>query len=552
MKRVTKLFMMCMVFLLMTGFILPAMTMVSVTAENGKGLVAYYKFDQDLKDYSGNGNDGIEGAGKVSYVKAIVGNGASFDGTTYIEVEDSDALDLNTAFTVSLWLYKDGAGPKGNAPILSRGDSSEQDENTPFAVYHDRDGYEPMVRLINSEDWKELQSGVKISPQKWHLLTVTFDSKDVKFYVDGQFKGKQSWGSGELFNTTQKLIIGADPTSTGTLFKGIMDDLRIYNYTQNDAEIKALYEATKVYDTKGKMVAYYKFDQDLKDYSGNTNNGEEAAGKITFMKGQVGNGAKFDGTSYIEVKDNDTIDFDKAFTVSAYIYKTTKGPDGNAPILSRGDISEQTEDTPFALYHDSDGYKPMLRLVNLNDWSEALCSTAVGLNKWYLLTVTFDSKEVKFYIDGVFKNKQTWNGGELFHSTQSLLIGCDPSNSAKVFDGVIDEMKLFNYALTDAEVKSLGNTKNGTIAADTNKYKALAVAPDKAATLKIGQVLPLKVIGTTTQGKNIDVTSFASYKTDNSAIAVAEAGKLIGKSTGTTNITISYGGITKIIKVTVK
>ncbi|HYF75313.1 MAG TPA: hypothetical protein VD757_01890, partial [Candidatus Nitrosocosmicus sp.] len=57
-----------------------------VQADANTGLVAHYKFDGDLKDSSGKGNDGSPEGNGITYADAKFGKGAKFDGATYITV----------------------------------------------------------------------------------------------------------------------------------------------------------------------------------------------------------------------------------------------------------------------------------------------------------------------------------------------------------------------------------------------------------------------------------------------------------------------------------
>jgi len=67
------------------------------------------------------------------------------------------------------------------------------------------------------------------------------------------------------------------------------------------------------------LVAHWKFDGSLDDSSG-INNGV-SIGKIAYTDAIFGKGAKFDGKSYIEVADNDSLDLTNAFTFSFWAYK---------------------------------------------------------------------------------------------------------------------------------------------------------------------------------------------------------------------------------------
>jgi hypothetical protein len=204
-----------------------------------EGLVAHYPFDGDYKDYSGNDNDGIP-KGSMAFTDAVLGKGASFDGKSWIEVSDSDSLDLSTALTFSVWLYKQDAGTGGWAVVFSKGDTSARDSNSPYALLHSYDGKSPSIGLVKNNYREMIGSTAKTNFSVWYLLTVTWDGADIKYYINGELKDTKEW-VGTLPNSDSKLIIGSDPPGSTEYFRGFMDDLRIYDHALSGGEIKALY-----------------------------------------------------------------------------------------------------------------------------------------------------------------------------------------------------------------------------------------------------------------------------------------------------------------------
>ncbi len=80
------------------------------------GLVAYYPFNGNTQDLSGNNNNGT-GKGSISYVTAVRGTGLKLRGITnpeyvnnpdYVFVPNSPSLQFSNAFTVSYWVRIDG------------------------------------------------------------------------------------------------------------------------------------------------------------------------------------------------------------------------------------------------------------------------------------------------------------------------------------------------------------------------------------------------------------------------------------------------------------
>jgi hypothetical protein len=205
------------------------------------GLVAFYPFDSDYQDNSGGGNHGTL-KGSIPFVSAAVGNGAKFDGKSWLEVNDSVSLDLYDAYTFSAWIYKENAGAGGWSVILEKADSSAMDNRSPYGFAHTQDSYSPTVHFAYNNKLTTISSDTRTNFKEWNLTTVTWDGTNVRFYINGVLKATKSWNN-TLPNSTSKLSIGRGPIGSTEYFVGIIDELRIYNRAISQEEITSLYGA---------------------------------------------------------------------------------------------------------------------------------------------------------------------------------------------------------------------------------------------------------------------------------------------------------------------
>jgi hypothetical protein len=301
------------------------------------------------------------------------------------------------------------------------------------------------------------------------------------------------------------------------------------------------------------LVAHYKFDGDLKDASANKNDGNIAHGDIMFENGKKGKAAKFDGESYIEVEDNDTLNLSEAFTISAWLYKLEDENYGYAPILSKG-TGTDSESSPYALFHDGAIPDPYLILHNKEEWNSLSLNDkyTTEFSQWYMLTVTFDAtkQRVNFYLDGSFKGFERWEYGAIYNTNEKLYIGFGEIYSEQGFYyGSMDELKIYNYALGDKEIKSLYND----VVPEPKEYQALNITPNKKAIIKAKGILNINVTGVTADGKKDDITKKAIYQSSDEAIAIVNnEGKISTLSKGNVTITVTYGKLKKKINITAK
>ena len=143
------------------------------------------------------------------------------------------------------------------------------------------------------------------------------------FYLNGENTESKAWQY-VLPASTSKLMIGKD-LMEGKIFSGILDDLRIYNRALTDSEILSLYtnyaSTATLPGFQNKLVAYYPFDGNANDSSEYANNGTAMGSSVTYVNSVKGKGVKLGNNSWIEVNDSDSLDIDKAFTFSAWVYR---------------------------------------------------------------------------------------------------------------------------------------------------------------------------------------------------------------------------------------
>lgn len=393
-----------------------AMLMICVSLFNGMifkaeagaaedGLVVHLKFDDDLTDSSGSGNNATCEYGKVTYEDGIHGKSAVFDGKTYIEIPDNDSLDLKE-LTISLWAYK--VTPLNHyerVPYVYK-EKDVDHWSVPYRLYEYGDNL-PILYL--HEDDSELNQfnleSASIDIRKWFLLTATFDGSEARIYENGVLLKKKDV-SGYPWATLGDLYIGLD--EDGDLrFKGNMDDLRIYNRALSAKEVTALYDAglkesPELLTQKNALVAHYKFNGDYKDSSGYENDAELVAGKITFVDGKNDKAARFKKGTYLEVADNTSLDFDEGFSMTGWINPT----DDKAlmAILSKpgASTSDNSENTSYRITNDHNyidfDYVPF----DFQTWAFGYRYNADNTmkNKWVHLGITFDTNEIRFYYNG--------------------------------------------------------------------------------------------------------------------------------------------------------
>ena len=551
-----------------------------------KGLVAHWKFDGDLNDFSQFNNDGEAVGGKtgVTFVDAVSGKGVRLDGKSYIKVKDSNSLDLTDEFTFSFWVYKEDMRKKenmeGGVPYIIK--NNEEGYDFPYGVYEWWE-MSPGVTFCDENGADDIHSEKQVDIQKWTLVSATYDGETMKIYIDKELVKSQLISS-SFINSSQPLYIGFGHFMTvDNYFKGILDDMRIYNKALTYSEIEQLYDniATKapgkdLISKPNNMVAYYKFENNLKDLSGFKNDGVAVkASNFKYVDGIAGKGIKFSGASYIQVKDSDSLDLDKGFTFGMWVYK--EATKNNQPIFAKYGSSINKKECSYNLLDWGNSTGPRLSLSSFDNRGEIsefeadVESNAYNDGKWYYYTATYDGKHVsgetedgingdntvKIYLNGNLVKSEEFSG-DISNSSGPLWIG--GTTDSVYFKGIMDEFRIYNYALTPTQVKTLSTMRDGIEVVTNNKNVVFSSLKQKQSIQLTTNLLThmfTSPSSTLQNGKEelkrLDVSSKAKYNSSNAKVAtVSNAAKITTVGKGKATITVTYGKHSKSIAIVVK
>jgi hypothetical protein len=220
------------------------------------GLVAYYPFNGNADDASGNGHHGgIYGALLTSGYDGVPNSAYQFDGINdYVNVPYSAALQLST-FTLAAWIRptRDLSPALSAAVITARGEDFINDHlSTTLQVTgpspYPSSGTGTMLYYEdNSDNDHFYTTGIFPQPQMWtHIAATRSSGGEITIYTNGNVIGH--WDNSPAPATvTQALTIGArwynggsEPYTLVSFFPGGIDEVRIYNRALSGGEIAEL------------------------------------------------------------------------------------------------------------------------------------------------------------------------------------------------------------------------------------------------------------------------------------------------------------------------
>jgi len=200
------------------------------------------------------------------------------------------------------------------------------------------------------------------------------------------------------------------------------------------------------------LIASYPFTGNANDSSGYDNNGSVINAILTTDRFGAENSAyEFNGSSsYITVPNSLSLQSpDTELTQNAwmYAYSWSSGNDW-APLL----MKSNSGDNAFQ-YRLSVGFTSINTAIN--NWGNAfLTHDTLEFNRWYMITSVLKGDSVKHYVNGKFAGSGTL-AGPIMSDTKPLEIGRDLPGATEYFHGKIDDIRIYNRAITPFEVESL-------------------------------------------------------------------------------------------------
>jgi hypothetical protein len=94
--------------------------------------------------------------------------------------------------------------------------------------------------------------------------------------------------------------------------------------------------------------------------------------------------------------------------------------------------------------------------ASVNDWSKTGLdgSATVNPDEWHHLTAIYDGSIMRLYIDGKLDATKPWKGG-IASNDFDVLIGENAEQQGRCFDGLIDDVRVYNYALPERQIQAL-------------------------------------------------------------------------------------------------
>ena len=211
----------------------------------------------------------------------------------------------------------------------------------------------------------------------------------------------------------------------------------------------AVHAQAQTFLTNG-FVAYYPFNGNVNDASGNGNNGtiENGLTFVTNRFSEPSSAALFSGSNYVSVPNSPTLSMTTAVSVSAWIFPNVPSQIGG--LVGKWSLGKQPQ---FLLV-----FSP--RTTEFIDWDiftanpgEQELLTPLAYGTWVHIVGVWDGAMSELYVNGVLLSNRVTTG-TIVVDNGPLEIG-RYANAASYYNGAIDDVRIYNRALSTNEVQQL-------------------------------------------------------------------------------------------------
>ncbi len=190
------------------------------------------------------------------------------------------------------------------------------------------------------------------------------------------------------------------------------------------------------------------------DSSGSANGGT-LSGATWAAAGKYGGGLAFDGTNdWVTVPDAASLDLTTGLTLEAWVRPTTNSSWRTVMLKEHGST------LAYGLYSAATSSRPMGVVLTGGSQQKLSGPTALTLNTWTHLALTYDGAQMRLYVNGTQRASKAVTGAAP-NSTGALRIGGNNVWKSEWFSGSLDELRVYNRALSAAEVQADMNSPVG-------------------------------------------------------------------------------------------
>ncbi|MHC1737463.1 MAG: LamG-like jellyroll fold domain-containing protein [Ignavibacteriaceae bacterium] len=299
-------------------------------------------------------------------------------------------------------------------------------------------------------------SGTGLTDYRWTHIAVTRSGSTWSLYIDGVLKGTEVNGTALTSDDNLRIgkLSGDSAPSSGELFWGKIDEVRIWNIARTEAQIKANMFRELAGNETG-LVVYYKMSNgsgttltDNKTGGTNTGSISGATWKASGCFAGPRQALAFAGS-------DDYIDFgwtnspaynNSSLTIEAWINSTSSATD--EVIVCWGSNFGLDDNVQFRMHE-----RKLQLGIDVSGWQSVMGKSFINTGNWVHVAMVKNNSSVSLYVNGILDATGEIN---LNPNVPNFFIGAAYKNGSIIYDhyfpGKIDEVRVWNVARTESQI----------------------------------------------------------------------------------------------------
>lgn len=408
----------------------------------GPAPVSKWGFDEGTGTVTGDGAGGHDGSlvGNAAWTGDTPngsGSALSFDGSgDFVRIPHDVDFRITDELTLAAWVKS--AADRPFAKVLSRRSGN-------YFYFLGVDNGHPYGGVGDGVTYAVTGKSLLMSPQEWHHLAFVYNDAEDSMFI--HFDGTERATGTALILPAHPGVdvsIGADSGGTSAFFTGAVDDVAVYALALSAAQIRDITRGTLTVP----RAAFYAFNGDALDGSGNGHDGAISGASFTQDRSGVSNQAlALDGSDHVLVSDHADFQITGQLTVMAWVKETTPGT--FAKVLSRRSGN-------YFYFLGVDNGHPYGGIGDGASFVVTRKSIAMPSDLWHHIAFVYNQTAgtIQIYYDGIV-DKTNVNIILPAMDNIDLTIGGDNEGTDNFFEGLIDEVAVYDTALTDDEIRQI-------------------------------------------------------------------------------------------------
>ncbi|MDP4998570.1 MAG: Ig-like domain-containing protein [Saprospiraceae bacterium] len=446
-----------------------------------EGEILYMPFDNDYIDLVSISRPTVTGAPKFS--EESLGGTASYQGAAGSYLSFDAARFQNTGFTAAFWMKVNASPDRAGILVMGPPDSANPDaqnnRKSGFRFFRENAGGKQRFKLNvgngGSDHWIDGGAAADVVPNtdEWTHFAFTISGQEAIVYIDGELVKQSNINALDWTDCNVLSIMSGEPRFAGWNHKSdqsLMDELRIFDRALSLSDIRQVisddsgrgFGYTPKYDGE---VFYLPFEGDLTEKVSNVA-ATVAGGPAFATTGKVGLAYAGAPDAYLTFDTDDLTS--ESFSASFWL-NINATPD-RAGILVMGPpddanpTAQNNRKSGFRFFRENAGGKQRFKLNAGNgaadSWFDGGASADVEPNTggWTHFAFTISPTESVVYINGEVAKQGAFSGIDWTGCNVLSIMSGDPRFTGwghKSDESLMDELRLFNKALTQDEVKQI-------------------------------------------------------------------------------------------------